>query len=180
MLRDVHMKETDTRQTVIGQEQPPVEEPPAPVSGARESRQEGMPAGISSAAPPTPPSRPLVARRRQKPSGGRWALGIGLVVLGALSWVVLGFALAYAGSTLLLAMLIAAVPAVTCLVAGWLLRSWQGLVAALVVYLALGAIGWILFGIGSSFLTVEFVLDMVLPAAVMSAIGTAIGMARAR
>lgn len=179
MVREGHTKETDTRQTVVGQERLPVEEPPVPVSGAREAREQMTLAGMSAAAPPTP-SRPLVARRRQKPSGGRWALGIGLAVLGALSWFVFGFLLVQAGLLSLLAVLVGTGIALTCLVAGWLLRSWQGLVAVLVVYLAVGALGWTLFGIGSSFVTVEFVLDMVLPAAVMSAIGTAIGMARAR
>ncbi len=178
MAQEVHTKETEERQAVVGQERPPVEELPAPVAGERASRQEATPATVPSAAPPIPPRHPLTARRRQMPPGGRWALGIGLVVLGAFSWYVLGFGVAYAPN-MFYAMLVAALPAVTCLVAGWLLRSWWGLVAAAVVYVAVGVPIWVLF-VSNFPLPVEFVWYVVLPAVVMSAIGTAIGMYRAR
>ena len=73
----------------------------------------------------------------------------------------------------------AALPAVMCLVAGWLLRSWWGLVASAVVYVAASAYMWFAF-VTNFPLPVEFVWYVVLPAVVMSAIGTAIGKYRAR
>ncbi len=89
MAHEVHPKETDESQPVVGQEQPPVEEPPAPVSGAIESRQEATTlSGVPSAAAPTPPSRSLMARQRLI----RWippigiALGIVAGFLGYTTW----------------------------------------------------------------------------------------------
>ncbi len=105
-----------------------------------------------------------------------------MTVLGALSWFF--FIWGVASGNTLIAILSAAVPAVTCLVAGWLLRSWWGLVAAALVYTVVSAPLWTLFGgggpAGMSFLTFAFALCIVLPAVVMAAIGTAIGMYRAR
>lgn len=101
----------------------------------------------------------------------RWALGIGLPILGALSLVIWGFAIAAWGP------LAGIVPALTCLVAGWLLRSWLGLIVTSVVYVGAGAVMWILAGGGG--LNVEYVLAIVLPGVALAAIGTAIGMYRA-
>ena len=78
----------------------------------------------------------------------------------------------------------AIVLAATCLLAGWLLRSWWGFVLVPVVYAGvtfLTSIGFSgLGGIDWAFWTRGFALYIVLPAVVMSAIGTAIGMYRAR
>ncbi len=79
--------------------------------------------------------------------------------------------------------LYATVLAATCLLAGWLLRSWWGLVVVPVVYVAVALGRLTSFGGGVSdwpTTIVMFVLVIVLPAVVMSAIGTAIGMYRAR
>lgn len=80
--------------------------------------------------------------------------------------------------------LYAVVLSATCLLAGWLLRSWWGLVVTPVVYVAVAAFASMLpwFGGGTDFSgwIGGFVLYIVLPAVVMSAIGTAIGMYQAR
>ncbi|MGE5333777.1 MAG: hypothetical protein ACM3N4_03680, partial [Nitrososphaerota archaeon] len=79
--------------------------------------------------------------------------------------------------------LVGAVPALACLAAGWLLRSWWGLAATVIVYLAASALLWFfaIVGVGDvQAWLVAFPLYAVLPAVVMSAIGTAIGIARAR
>jgi hypothetical protein len=177
MASDMQVRDMDEQQTIVGQERPPMEETLPSVSEARESRQEGMSAAVPSATPPVPPRHLLTAHRRQLPPAGRWALGIGLVVLGALSWLVLGFIVASAPNVFY-ALLVAALPAVTCLAAAWLVRSWWGLVAAAGVYVAAAALIW-LFAVSTS-LSAEFVGYIVLPALVMSAIGTAIGMLIAR
>jgi hypothetical protein len=72
----------------------------------------------------------------------------------------------------------AVVLAATCLLAGWLLRSWWGFVLAPVVYAGVTAFAMMMQG-GGGF-PVGFYLYILLPAVLMSAIGTAIGMARAR
>ena len=114
----------------------------------------------------------------------RWALAIGLTVLGGLSWFPIGFGVAASGSNILLQMLVGAIPALTCLAAGWLLRSWVGLVVAAVVYIAVSAVAWVLFvgggPSGMAFWTTEFAVAAVLPGVVMSAVGAAIGMYRVR
>lgn len=69
-------------------------------------------------------------------------------------------------------------PALTCLAAGWLLRSWVGLVVVSVVYVVAGAVMWVLSGGGD--LNGNYVLAIVLPGVALAAIGTAIGMYRAR
>lgn len=124
-------------------------------------------------------------------------MGIALVVLGGLSWYLYGFVVAAFGFRLsegqdffttlvavVVAMLVAAVPALTCMASGWLLRSWWGLIATAVVYIAVSALLWVL-AIGGgpggmAFWTIEFALYVVVPAVVMSAIGTNIGMYNAR
>lgn len=79
----------------------------------------------------------------------------------------------------------AVVLATTCLLAGWLLRSWRGGVLAPVVYVGATFLTSQIFsgGFGGGYATLwarGFALYIVLPAVVMSAIGTAIGMLRAR
>lgn len=182
---------TDEQAPVVAQEKLPVEEPPILASGAQVTPQE-PPQVSRPAVPPAPPGGPYTARRRG-PSGGSWAWGIALVVFGGLAWWLYGFAVAAVGfdinggkdfATMALATLVAAVPALPCLLAGWLLRSWLGMVAAAVVYIAVSAVMWVLaIGGGPSgmtFWTVGFALAVVLPAVVLAAIGTAIGMYRTR
>ena len=102
----------------------------------------------------------------------RWALGIGLPLLGALSWVIWGFAVAAWGP------LVGVIPALTCLVAAWLLRSWTGLLVASVVYIGAGAVMWILAVSGS--LNIEYVWAIALPGVVLAALGAAISLYHAR
>jgi hypothetical protein len=97
---------------------PPVEELPAAGSEADMSSPTGPAASAPTAAPPAPPSRPLEAQQRLGPSRWRWALGIGLVIVGGLSWFILGFGLVFAGSNVAMAMAVGAIPALTCLAAG--------------------------------------------------------------
>ena len=73
----------------------------------------------------------------------RWVVGIGLPILGALSVVVWGFAIAAWGPVA------GIVPALTCRASGWLLRSWLGGIVTSVVYVVAGGIMWILAGAGS-------------------------------
>lgn len=79
----------------------------------------------------------------------------------------------------------AVVLAASCLLAGWLLRSWWGLVVAPVAYAGVAILATLVlpwFGGGGDWgvWPVGFALYIVLPAIVMSAIGTAIGMYRDR
>ena len=73
--------------------------------------------------------------------------------------------------------------AVPCFMAGWLLRSWWGAVAAPVIYsaTATGVAGLMasVGGGGGTISAFAVVIYIVLPAVVMSAIGTAIGVFRA-
>ncbi len=76
-------------------------------------------------------------------------------------------------------LLVALILSTTCLLAGWLLRAWWGIVVATVAYVgaALFASGG--YGAGEflgGWLMWPFALYIVLPALVMSVIGTAIGM----
>ena len=120
------------------------------------------------------------------PPGVRWALGLGLVVLGGLSWLIFCWSLVHGQpqKVVLSAFLLAFLPALTCLAAGSLLRSWSGLVVAPVVYVVVSALLWVpLVGggpAGLTFLTIDFALYVVVPAVIMSALGTAIGMYRDR
>lgn len=111
-----------------------------------------------------------------RPSGGRWALSLSLPVLGGLSWFLFGWGVAWGNA--LIATLAAIVPAVTCLVAAWLLRLWWGLAAVAVVYVAVSALMWglAIVGVGDvqAWIT-SFPLYVVLPGVVMAAIGTFIG-----
>lgn len=66
------------------------------------------------------------------------------------------------------------VPALTCLAAAWLLRSWVGLVVTSVVYVVIGGIMWVLAV--SDALNLNYVWAIVLPGVVLAALGTALGM----
>lgn len=81
-------------------------------------------------------------------------------------------------SRILVGILFASVLAGTCLLAGWLLHSWWGLVVAPVVYVGVAVLTSQLFGgvYNWSIWLVGFALYIVLPAVGMSAIGTIIGM----
>ena len=74
MAREVHSKEIDEDQPVVGQERPAVEEPPAPDAEASRMKQKETPAGVPSAAAPTPPSGRLAASIQRMRPAGRWAL----------------------------------------------------------------------------------------------------------
>lgn len=76
----------------------------------------------------------------------------------------------------------AIVLAAACLLSGWLLRSWWGFVVGSVVYAAVAAFASLWFGGFGDMQVwpVGYVLYILLPALAMSAIGTAIGMYRAR
>jgi hypothetical protein len=82
-------------------------------------------------------------------------------------------------ASLLPGILYVVVLTLTCLLAGWLLRSWEGHVAAAVVYVGVAALILLALSGGSLGNIVGFLLYIAVPAVVMSAIGTAIGMSRA-
>ena len=118
---------------------------------------------------------------------GRWVAAFSLVIAGGfLATRPIG--VAFMGepegeawsviSRVLVGILFASVLAGTCLLAGWLLRSWWGLVLAPVVYVGVAALTSQLFGgvYNWSIWLLGFALYIVLPAAGMSAIGTIIGM----
>lgn len=86
----------------------------------------------------------------------------------ALSLTIWGFAIAAWGP------LAGIVPALTCLAAAWLLRSWVGLVVTSVVYVVIGGIMWVLAV--SDSLNLNYVWAIVLPGVVLAALGTALGM----
>ena len=198
MIPQVHPNETsetseiiqtgDT-QPIVAQEVPPVAEPTGAASdtGTSPATQSVTREWVPSASPPTPPRYPPAASPRRGPSAGRWAWSIGLVVIGGLAWWIYGFVLGAVGFSLsggrdmfsiLVSTLVAAVPALTCLVAGWLLRSWSGMIVAALVYVAASALMWMLAAVGD-LVTAEFALYVVLPAVVLSPIGTFIGIAAA-
>lgn len=70
----------------------------------------------------------------------------------------------------------------TCLLAGWLLRSWLGFLVTVIAYA--GATALILSGTSGGgtiiFVSLGFALYILLPGVVMSALGTFLGMLRAR
>lgn len=172
MTPQVHVNETI--ETGDGK---PVETPTPPA--AVPAAQAVAPAEIQTATPPTPPCYPPAAQQRG-PSGWRWALAIGLVIIGGLSWFIVGWGIVFAWSNVALGIAVGALPALTCLAAGWLLRTWWGLVATVVVYLAVSARLWVLaiVGVGDTQAwAVGFPLYAALPAVVLGVIGTAIGMA---
>lgn len=171
MTPQVHVNETI--QTGDGK---PVETPAPPAAVP----QAVTPEWVQTATPPTPPRYPPVAPPRRGPSAGRWALAIGLVLVGGLSWFIFGWGIAFAGSNVALGIAIGAIPALTCLAAGWLLASWARAVVPVIVYLAVSAVMWMLAIVGVGDVqawAVGFPLSVVLPAVVLGAIGTAIGMA---
>ena len=179
MTPQVYSNENETIETIETGGTQPVAGPATPQAPAPQAV---TPAPVPTATPPAPPSYPPPAPRRQGPSGWRWALGIGLVVIGALSWFIVGWGLVFAGSNAAVAMAVGAIPALTCLAAGWLLQSWTGAVVTEVVYLAVSALMWMLFIVGvgdTQAWAVAFPLYAALPAVVLGAVGTAIGMALA-
>jgi hypothetical protein len=125
MTREVHSKEIDEDQPVVGQEQPAVEEPPAPDAGARESRQKVTPAGVPSAAAPTPPSARLAASIQRMPPAGRWTLGLALAFLSGFAFVLLSSIGSYND---LLPVAFVVTFGLT-LAAGFVLSSWWALLA---------------------------------------------------
>lgn len=174
----------------IEQGGPPAEPPPAtpqaPSADMVEAHGKAEPPA-QPAAPPTPPGSGTVARQPRNPSGGRWALALGLAFLGGLTWFIFGWGIVFATfqgpdiAAILVGAVSALLPAVTCLVAGWLLRSWRGMVATSVVYVVAAALLWALAiaGVGDlQVWLVAFPLYVVLPGMAMAAIGTVIGMRR--
>lgn len=113
-------------------------------------------------------------------------LGLSLATLGGLSWFIFCWSIVHGQPQVIIlsAVLLAFLPALTCLAAGWLVRSWWGLIAVPAVYVAISAVMWVLLVGGGpadlTFLTADFALYIVVPAVVMAAIGTLIGMFRAR
>lgn len=187
MTPDLHTRETNERQSAVGQEMPPSDLPRTapliPSTDRKDTIEAQQVTPPPTTPPPAPPRGPTAERLRQTPSAGRWAWAIALAILGGLSWFVFGWGLVAAGSNIFFGILVGAVPALTCLAAGWLLRSWWGLAATVIVYLAVSALLWVFAIVGAGDVQawlVAFPLYAVLPAVVMSAIGTAIGMARAR
>lgn len=186
-----HPTEIEERQTTVAQERLSSELPRTAPLISPKSTAETVREEPPLNAPPVPPRNPVTRQPRRMPPGARWAWAMGMAVFGGLVWWIYGFAVAAAGlkigqamdmTTTLIVMLVAAVPALTCLIAGWLLRSWAGLIMAAVVYVAVTAIMWVL-AIGGgpgdmTFWTIEFALYVGLPALVMSVIGTALGMLR--
>ena len=158
------------------------DEPLVPPTETTAAQREEQPLGTPPLPPTmvsTPPGGTLVARRQEVPPIERWqvGLGLGLAVLGGLSWFIFGFGIVNGN---MLVLLLAALPALTCLAAGWLMRSWWGMVAASLVYIAVSAPLWHALSIGAPATTPDFALYVVLPAVVMSLIGTSIGRSRAR
>lgn len=125
-------------------------------------------------------SLPII-REARGPTQAQWLLALGITILGGLAWFIAGFGLAAGG---IVAVLFAILSALTCLVAGWLLRSWLGLAAAAAVYVVASAVMWVLAvgggPAGMAFWTGAFALYVVLPGVVLAALGTAFGMYTAR
>jgi len=165
MAREVHSKEIDEDQPVVGQERPAVEESPAPDAEARESRQKVTPAGVPSAAAPTPPSVRLAASIQRMPPAGRWALGLALAFLS----IFMGWVPGPGGYALMMVLVLAAgfvlsswwamVPAAIAAAAGAFAESWI-LVQIMPAGWAEGSTGWgaveVLLGFAAVFGTIPF------------------------
>lgn len=114
---------------------------------------------------------------------GRWVAAIAPLI--AAGWLAPNVAYIQGDAvSILTGSIYAVVLAAPCLLAGWLLRSWWGFALAPVVYAGVAAI-WLQMQSGAglaglSGLPSGFFIYILLPAVVMSAIGTAIGMYRAR
>lgn len=184
MLPEEHPN-TDGRQSIEPGEQPA--ESPAMASPALpvdmvEPRSDDPPPALA----PAPPLTRYVPQREEMSSRGRWALGLGFAVFGGLSWFIFSWSIVYGQPqvVVLAAVLLGFLPALTCLAGGWLMHSWWGLIAVPAVYVVVSALMWIpLVGggpAGMTFLTIDFALYVVLPAVVMAAIGTPIGIYRTR
>lgn len=115
-----------------------------------------------------------------------WIVAIGPALVGAfLAGIAYGVGIT-SGDVLRILLLIAL--ALTCLVGAWVARSWVGFIVVPLAYLVnatLVVMIWSAMGAagpGSNLfqgiVQIEYVLYLVLPAVVMSAIGTAIGMYR--
>ena len=127
MAPEIHVNATDELQTVVEQEEPPVEMLPTPTSGAIESRQEVTPSGVALTAPPTPPSGRLAAIIQQMPPVWRWVLGLGLAFLSSFAFVLLSDIHPVAKTIVLV------VTFGLALAAGFVLSSWWALLALAVV-----------------------------------------------
>lgn len=122
------------------------------------------------------------ARKGKEANASLWIVAIGLMIATGYLAGITG--VAYTGGStafrVIFGILNALALASTCLLSGWLLRSWQGLVVIPLVYAGVAALIVYRFGHGGvglmPVLTAGFALYVVLPAVVMSAIGTAIGM----
>lgn len=119
----------------------------------------------------------------------RWFAGLGSVLAAALLSPGLGNLPGSLGmnsetgsfTDLLPGMLYAIALASTCLLAGWVIRSWWGALASVVVYSAIAiGVASVTGPGGSSLPLTGYALYILLPAVVMSALGMGIGMARAR
>lgn len=118
----------------------------------------------------------------------RWVAALALVIAGGLLASDGPIGLAYAGSLIgdvminITGILLAIGVGATCLLAGWLWRSWWGFLMAPIVYVGVAALvsqpyaGW---GNWAAWWTMGVVEYIIAPAVVMSAIGTIIGMYRA-
>ena len=139
MAPEVHVNETDERQTVVGQEEPPVEKLPTPTSDAIESRQEVTPSDVALTAPPTPPSGRLATIIQGMPPIWRWVLGLGLAFLSSFAFVSLSDIPPVAKTIVLV------VTFGLALAAGFVLSSWWALLALAVVTVVGGLTGiWVL------------------------------------
>lgn len=157
-------------------------EPPAPPAGTTAAPGEVSPLGTPIPSSPSTPTAPAMAHVDTKPvvePVERWqvAVGLGLAILGGLSWLFFGFGIR-SGNQLLI--VLSLLPALWCLAAAWQLRSWWGLAAVTLVYALVAAPLWHALSIDAPTTTFDFVLYVLVPGVIMSAIGTAVGRSRAR
>lgn len=132
---------------------------------------------------------PAISERQMQV--GRWIAALAPVVAAGLLSFQLGnmpgmlgmrIPAGTAGWSALPGVLYATVLAATCLLAGWLLRSWWALVVAPLAYAVAAAVVSQIFAAAepSNVWTLGFALYILAPAVVMAAIGTAIGKVRVR